>query len=82
MQVTIGGLNEYTTVCCVCGCALKTQEVAARLSGEYIDYIHRSPPMDATLVFCPDCKIKIELYANDSVQKAWFRMQELERGGI
>jgi hypothetical protein len=79
MQVTVGGIDEYINVCCFCGCALRLEEVAARMQGMYQDFVYRNPPVDACLVFCPDCKEKVEMYANDTVQKAWFRMQQLDR---
>lgn len=78
MQVIIGGIAEYVSVCCFCGCALKTEEVAARLIGELQDFNQRGPPQPAAVVFCADCLIKLETYANDTVQKAWFRMQALD----
>lgn len=78
MPLCVGALEEYISVCCFCGCALKTEEIAARLCGEYQDFIDRAPPQNASLIFCPDCKLKVEQYANDSIQKAWFRMQQLE----
>jgi hypothetical protein len=78
MQAVVGGIKEYVSVCCVCGCALKTEEIAARMVGDFQDFEVKGPPQQAAIVFCKDCKTKVERYANDTVQRAWFRMQQLD----
>jgi hypothetical protein len=79
MQYAIASVDEYVSVCCVCGCALKTEEIAARMVGDFQDFEVKGPPQYAAIVFCSDCKTKVEQYANDTVLKAWIRMQQLDR---
>ena len=78
MPVVIGSLEEYVSVCCACGCALKPEEVSARMVGDFQDFDIRGPPQGASIVFCPSCKEKVQKYANDPVRTAWLRMHKLE----
>jgi hypothetical protein len=47
--------------------------------GDFQDFEVKTPPQYAAIVFCSDCKTKVEQYANDTVLKAWIRMQQLDR---
>ena len=78
MQVKTGSLDEYVSVCCFCGVALRQQEVSARMIGDFQDFENRVPPQSAAIVFCSDCKEKVRKYANDTVRAAWLRMHSLE----
>lgn len=78
MPLYIGSLEEYVSVCCFCGVALEVSEIAARFIGEMQDFETKTPPQPAALIFCSECLEKCRTYSNDSIQKAWYRMQQLE----
>lgn len=76
--MTIGSLGGYVSVCCRCGCALREEEMAARMKGTWEDLRMNIFCEDASLIFCPECKDAVRKYATEPVRKAWLRMQKLE----
>jgi len=78
MPLVIGSLDEYTTVCCRCGCALKEEEVGGTMEGIFHDLEKQILYSKSTIVFCIECKNTTRKYANDPVGRAWARMQPLE----
>jgi len=78
MQLTIGGLGEYVSVCCRCGCALKAEEISATMKGTWTDLEINTFCDDACLTYCKECKEITRKYANEPVRKAWLRSQQLE----
>lgn len=77
MQEIIGNVGDYVNVCCLCGCPLKLNEIAARLIGDIQDFEEKTPPQYAAIVFCSECKKKVLQYANDSVDTAVRRMRQM-----
>ena len=69
----------YTSVCAMCGYPLKTEEIAARFTGDLVDYEDRAIAVGANLDFCHECKVKIYQYSDEELDVAIRRMEEMKR---
>lgn len=71
--------RDYCSVCSICGCPLRKEDIYASLVGELW---HQGMPVSmatpAGLHFCKECFMKVQKYANDSVDRAFIRMRQLE----
>lgn len=67
--------SQYISVCSICGHPLEIWQIAGRtLDTTLIDYDERAL-IDIRLILCSECREKIKVYANSSVEGAIERME-------
>ncbi|MGD0535918.1 MAG: hypothetical protein ABR999_10860 [Methanoregula sp.] len=72
------GLNQQ---CAYCGIAIKDEEIAGQIDGQYVDYLkHRTGVIDRML-FCSGCWEHIELSNKSNLGDAILKRKELEAEG-
>jgi hypothetical protein len=68
--------SQYISVCSICGHPLEIWQIAGRtLDTTLIDYDERAL-IDIRLILCSECREKIKVYANSSVEEAIARMRD------
>lgn len=66
--------TQYTAVCSICGHPLERWQIAGEtLDTTLIDYEARAL-VDLRLVLCSECREKIKVYANSTVEEAIARL--------
>lgn len=67
--------SQYVSVCSICGHPLEIWQIAGgTLDTTLIDYDERAL-IDIRLILCSECREKIRVYANSSVEEALARME-------
>ena len=68
--------SQYVSVCSLCGHPLEKWQIAREtLDTTLIDYDERAL-IDIRLILCSECREKIKVYANSSVEEAIARMRD------
>jgi hypothetical protein len=69
-----------THKCCDCGIALKKEEIAYEIRGEYIDYIEHIPG-DISIILCSGCRERMLHNMQSSQGDAILKRKMIEKDG-
>jgi hypothetical protein len=70
-------MSEFINFCGFCGIALKREEIAGELSGDYVNFVEKEIG-NMTITFCPDCQNKVIEFIVGDMDKAIGRRIGLE----